>query len=228
METYRESQLEPSNVIASKIEPTHREIPGVQQNSVETSTRPEPGVVSPAMIGLKWAGFAYAALWIVPFLMMISVAAKADWFGGPVGIQIFISVIAMGLAVLSGVWAGKGRPAWRHPAKAVIACHVVSVLMLMWAVRVPDVAGHLAWGRPGTVGLGILSLVVVVIGVLLGMSGRKATDSSAALETRGDDRPAADFSRIAAGVAGGLIAQLALGMAWYQVAKAVIPQTTWS
>jgi hypothetical protein len=228
MPSHYESQLEPSNVIPGKIEPLHREIPGMQQNSVETSTRPQPGVTSPAKIGLKWGGMAYAASWIISFLIVLGVAAKADWFGGPVGIQVLISVVMMGLTVLAGLWAGKGRPAWRNPAKAVVALHVVSVLLLWWATRVSPAengpAATLPWGRGGVIGLGVVSLAIVAIGVWLGMARDRGANGPDALP-----QPAGspgDYSRAAImGIALGVAAQLALGAAWFQVARAVIPST---
>jgi len=211
-----ESQLEPSNVIPSKIEPLHREIPGVGSNSVETSTRPAAGVRSPVMTGLKWGGMAYASAWIVPFLITLGVAAKADWFGGPVGIQVLLSVVAFGLAVLAGIWAGKGRPAWRNPARGVVAVHAVSVLLLAWAVRGTEMAERLPWGRSGVIGLGLVSLAIVGVGVWMGMAGNR---------DRAEAGGALSRSRVPTilGVVLGVVAQLALGGAWYQVARAVMP-----
>ena len=229
MPSHIESQLEPSNVIPGKIEPLHREIPGVQQNSVETSTRPQPGVTSPAKIGLKWGGMAYASSWIISFLVVLGVAAKADWFGGPVGIQVLISVVMMGLAVLAGLWAGKGRPAWRNPAKAVVALHGVSVLLLWWAARVSPAengpAATLPWGRGGVLGLGVLSLAIVAAGVWLGMA-RDRAENDERVDLAGPTTSPGNYSRAAImGIALGVAAQLALGAAWFQVARAVIPST---
>jgi hypothetical protein len=220
-----ESQLESSNVIPSKIEPVHRDIPGVESNTVETSTRPVAGARSPVMTGLKWGGMAYACAWIVPFLITLGVAAKADWFGGPVGIQVLLSVVGFGLAVLAGIWAGRGRPAWRHPARAVVAVHAVSVLLMWWATRVSPAEGGpaatLPWGRGGVIGLGVLSLAIVAVGVWLGMARDRAGEESLSRGAVSSPRLATIF-----GVVLGVVAQLAMGGAWYQVARAVIPSHT--
>jgi hypothetical protein len=215
------SQFEPSNVIPSKIEPLHREIPGVGQGGVETSTKPEPGYVPPFMVGLKWAGFTFAAAWVVPFFSTLAVARAADWFGGPVGKQILIGVVTAGVAGLAGAWAGRGRTAWRFAGWGVAAGTVVSVLMLVWATS-GETANKMPLSRTLVVLMGVGALGIVAGGVLLGTTKTLALKRATAaghVEPPGTARK--ETGAVMAGIVGAALAQLALGGAWICVARAM-------